>query len=1178
MKIAFQSELMQNQKQADVMAPDQAFEVLQSRDGDSLFFSLGTDGVLYLTREMASTSTGWNRIDLSGALPAQAGGAAVKATAFAVAQNAETLNVDLALVLATAGGADVLYLCLGHANTDAGWAQGVAWTAVPFDAGTPPSPLTIADVFVMNLPTAGGAVENIFVDVLRSPGNALSLLDRYYITPGATPQWNQRPLAADLSAGSISSCLGQPADQPVPGIYTFGSIAGEQELSFTPQYNDFGSSAPKPARLAVPAGATSIASAVTAAGTTNLFVAGSAGLSVFTPDNQDDGATPVAIVRGQAAGATSIAAATAGGRTAVWGIDPQRSLFYASCAAGSEGDPAAWSTPVPLVAGVEGFAFFLNLDAGNSVLFAHLQGQALVQLTQDPVTTAWTQRSILLPSTAPGDVISYDTFTTHLTVTDDGGVPVPNAALSVTATSPVSVYLNDAYYVLSPTAAVSAAADSTGVLTVVQETQSLSAVSFQVALAGTPGVMAAVNPASGALATLSAVQSGADLSAVQVPKGDGTTRPLVPSGASSGDVDAAARSISQLMKVNAGLPADGSRVPPPSGRLAAAGAPAAPRTWGISFGAGGLEYREGGDTLAAFRQARAASSPAAVGSKAAESSGSALEVAAGDFFRWVAHALDDVEHFVVQEAEGVYHFLATVAGKAYDVLLDCVSAVVGAVEFVLNKIEVFFEDLIRWLGFIFEWDDILRTHAVLKNVFNCYMAKCVAEIGTVRADLQSAFTSVEEYVDSWAGLPDQIPASLRGSTLNGTAASAGTAPGTDTPQGNWGLHHLKSNAPNATTDARPNSGVLIPDLQAVLQPLLDALQREEAVLQSAVDSFRTGVIDRIGELTVEEIIRAVVGIIADALLESVENVLLAAVDVLAALVEGVADALNATIEIPVISWMYRKVAGAHLSLLDATCLVAAIPVTIGAKLVTGSAPFSHDAATSALIAAADFAALQRACNGGAAGDGATPALMKAGAQLDATVSDSVNARLVLATGIAAAVGSVAVSVFGPLKQKYPESKVFPVLNGLSYLLYVAPDIAGQIPDVQKKKKWAVINEVITDLMVVKALVDLGVGLTPQGSAAQDGWNPWSPRIDAAGNILWQVPTTAALFYAENQNPAGILGYVGGTCFDCSGILAPILADDSDPDTQAVTIAATTVLNLAWGSMACGASVLAYKAA
>jgi len=237
MKISFESELMKNQKHAVVMAPDRAFEVVQSADGDAVFFSVGTDGAFYLTREVTGTATGWTRVDLSSSLAAGHGGTAVTAKMFSVAQNAATLGVDLALVI-TAAGQDYLYLALGHANTDQAWSAGVAWTPVPFDAGTAPNPLTIADVLVMNLPAAGGgAVENIFVDIIRKPGDPLKLLDRYYISPGGSPKWNLQKLAADLAAGSISSCLGQRTGDPVPGIYTFGSIGGTQELIFTPQYN-----------------------------------------------------------------------------------------------------------------------------------------------------------------------------------------------------------------------------------------------------------------------------------------------------------------------------------------------------------------------------------------------------------------------------------------------------------------------------------------------------------------------------------------------------------------------------------------------------------------------------------------------------------------------------------------------------------------------------------------------------------------------------------------------------------------------------------------------------------------------------------------------------------------------------------------------------------------------------
>ncbi|MFI6900945.1 hypothetical protein ACIBKY_06780 [Nonomuraea sp. NPDC050394] len=1123
--------------------------MLQSQNGDALFFSIGTDDVCYLTREVSETPTGWNRIDLSGALSARNGGAPVTAKALAVAQNAQTLAIDLALAV-TVNGADILYLSLGNANTDAAWADGVIWTAVPFDAGAAPDPLTIADVSIMNGP---GTVENIFVDVIRVPGDSLELLDRYYITPGGSPQWNPHKLAADFSANSIVNCLGQRENDPIPGIYTFGTIGGEPQLLFTPQYNYFvaknapNRDAPDPARLTPPAGTSTIAAALNGSGVTNLFVSAGDGLYLFTPDNQHDEATPVQIVAGGLlAGATTLAAASDADGTAVWGLGPQGTLCYVRCAAGGEADPAAWSAPVPLLPSAARFAFFLNLGAGNNVLFADLDGQDLVRLTQDPVTTDWLQRSILLPATDPDDVITYNTFTTHVAVTDDDGLAAPDTNVAVTATSPVSVYLDDVYHLLSPTVPVNTTTDATGVLTVVQETQSLAAVCFHVVLSGTPDVVAEVNPMSNAIATLNAVQTGDDLRAVVVTNADGSQAPLVPSSVAAADGDSAAKALAQFMNINSGLPQDGSRQRP--GDSATRRAPV-PQVWGLSFAGGGLTYHEGPEAQAG--------------------GASAISVAMGDFFSWLKDCFDDVVSFVVREAEGVYHFLATIAGEVYDVLLDCVDAVVHAVEFVFNKIKVFFEDLIKWLGFLFVWSDIVRTHNVLKNIFTRYVAKSIDGLGDARTRLRHAFTDVQGYVDSWADLPGDIPPSLSGTTRGGVMASSPAVPGQNSPQSNWGLHQLKSNASNGTTTAQPNRGVT-GDVAATLQPLVDALNREEEVFRQALASFKSNIIDKIDQISFAQIVREVIAITADAFLESVENILLAALDVLAELVDGVMDILTATIEIPVLSWLYRKVSGNDLSLLDAACLVAAIPVTIGYKLIADEAPFPDDSTTTALINAPDFAAIQRICN-------PTDIRSAMGAE---QISTSTNKILALTGGVCAMAGAVAVSVLQPLATKARQFKVvtqaFPVLNSLtcvSYWVYVAPDVMGQIQDLSDRKWWAITNQAITDLMVVKSLVDLGVGLTERDSGANKAWGPASPWVDFGANILWEVPTIAASVDEENQNTVGVLNGWAGTCFDGSGVLSPLLAGDEEPVTWGVAVGIATVFNLAYGSMSCAAGSL-----
>src|SRR4051794_5565365 len=96
MNICFESELMKNQKHAVVMPPDKMFEVLQSDEGDSLFFSIGDLGEFYLTRENSKNGAGWGKISLSHALKEQHNGLGVVST-FDVSQNAQTGKIDLAL-------------------------------------------------------------------------------------------------------------------------------------------------------------------------------------------------------------------------------------------------------------------------------------------------------------------------------------------------------------------------------------------------------------------------------------------------------------------------------------------------------------------------------------------------------------------------------------------------------------------------------------------------------------------------------------------------------------------------------------------------------------------------------------------------------------------------------------------------------------------------------------------------------------------------------------------------------------------------------------------------------------------------------------------------------------------------------------------------------------------------
>jgi hypothetical protein len=1150
MKITFDSELMENHKHATVLAPDNAFEVLQTDDGATLFFSISdSHNKFYLTREVTKTSTGWNRIELNKTIPESAG----KPRTFAVAQNAKTLAIDLALVM-TADGADTLYVSLDNANTAAAWEKGILWTPIPFDATPAPSPLSIADVLLLNIPDQG---QVIVADVERKSGDPLHLLDRYYIVPGSSPRWNPHKIGAALAAGSISSCLGKNTSDPLPGVYTFGTIAGERELIFTPQYNYFDPhTPPSDTRLKLPAGASAIASALNSSGLSNLFVGAADGLYLFTPDNQHDeskGGTAVRIASSSVtAGATQLAAATAGGRTAVWGVDAQGQLFHIACRQGHEADPAAWSTPVPLLK-AEAFAFFLNLNAGNNVLFAQLDGQHLVQLTQDPVTTAWQQRSILLPTAAVDDLITYKSFTTHINVTDDYNTGAPNTDVAITATSPISVYLNDVYHRLSPSVAVNTTTDPTGVLTVVQETDSLSAVCFRVEVVKTPEIAAEIDPTKNAVTRLGELKDG-ELADKKITNADGTQQYLVPRD-QAGNCPAAENAFAQLVKVHKLLPPDGSLQ---RSKLTATAA-SVPWIWGVSFTGGRATYHEGEAAVAHFglHERRSGFSIALESGKL---------VSAGDFWSWLKGIWEKVEQFFVTLVEGVYHFVVKIADEFYHALLECIDAVVHAVEFVFNKIKVFIEELIKWLGFILQWSDILRAHEVLKNILLRYAEHAVTRLGQIDTDIDDLFNGLEAKIDAWAGIKGP------GDTI-GSYQARPPAKGQNSPGSHWALHHFKSNLDSTTKKSLRGSASHIlsdkalRDANSIIDDIKILISSVEKDFADAIKEFKTDLVDKFETLSATDIIKRLADIATKLLLNIAKDLIKMVVKLCQAVISGLTELLTEPLDIPVLSPIYKLITkGDTLTALDVACLIAAIPTTIVYKLAVEKAPFPDNDLTKQLIHAPDLAAIQKIF----------------ARRRDAAQEADDDFSVVYFFGDACAfIGSIAVAYLNFKKYNVVEVSPGMALASIACSLpYIGNDIV-QACGPQHSDILVGVNDFVTVVWFCKTVVDNVLGATAKGLV----WsNEVSPFAEALINTMWLFPD--CMFLIHNRKDSDWVGFGGNIAFDLGGIISPLasktIMEELYPEGGALfAIGAFTVqeiLTLAYGvlSIAAGGLILAGK--
>ncbi|KAL8632460.1 hypothetical protein Q9189_001835 [Teloschistes chrysophthalmus] len=995
------------------MAPYAIFSIdaqtlIQTPTGDSIFFSLGTDNNLYATREFRANSTGWTRLDSSSRLSSSQGGATVKAKAFALAQNIDTLAFDLALAV-TIGNTDYLYLSFGNPNTDASFVKRVQWTKVPFDdtsksSGT--SSLTIADIYLVNLPNAAQA-QTCFVDIWRSPPTTdpLKLLDRYYIRPNGSPRWYLHQLPIDLAASN----------------------------------------------------------------------------------DQDDDSAGVAIVSSPAvASAFELSAMTSGGFTFVWGLNPQSALFYTRCHAGSESDTSAWSAPIPLVSNVESYSFYSNKSAGNSVLFAHVSGQQMAQLTQDRVTGDWIKRQILLPTT---DV-------SHMQQDVD---------VVLSATSPVSVFVNDVYYVLSKAVSVTVKSDVTGAITIIQQSDSLAVVFYQATIAKAANSTVSINPAAKALAKLYTIKDKESLNTAKVTRSDGSVQPLVPSSVPDGDRQAAAAALQQFDQISTGLPADGPRQVNPVA-LRATSTPA-PRKVLMA-----LSASNGTDS-----QLQLHPEPAAPHAQMLAISVPLIWVEAGDLFAKLGNTLAAaINSLIFKVVNGIHEVWVQVGNVVYRALFDRVAAIFRAAEWVFDKIKVLVEDLIAFLGFWFMWKDIVRTHQVIKNLFKQFGRKAVAGIGSAETAVAKGLDGLQTKLSTWAGIPDSQ------TTVGSSAAQPNSADNyASSPQAHWGMEHAKSNLSNSTTSFS-TAGTGFSTIDKVIADIKGLATDEYAALKTAVDNLQSQIMGPRLTLTPAQIFQRLAAIISGALIQTAKNIVVKSLDIIKILVDALFKLLDPLISVPVLSPFYKQITGSDLSFLDVMCFVAAIPVTIMYKIVTGTAPFPDNATASALTSANDFAALKTI-------------------SITAATVDPEDAykKFTIIGQYLGMVGSWATMFFSYAQVPFVDAGLKELIPSWmtriavpTTLFGLSPFIIGAFTDFEE---WDVImTDVVSSLQFLKTCVDAFDVL-----GKNHVYGIVSPYIDPGLCVIGLVPTIGYIV-RSNEKPSDYVGTMAVALNGLSGVPSPVI--------------------------------------
>jgi len=621
-----------------------------------------------------------------------------------------------------------------------------------------------------------------------------------------------------------------------------------------------------------------------------------------------------------------------------------------------------WGTPIPIWTRSEALAMTGN-SGGNIELFLIGAGQgALTRLIRAGDTGDW--QSSALDVETLGQVHEFVSYASDIAVEDSNGAPMPYAAVEVTASAQAEIHVNGAVYVVDPDTPAVLSANAAGMLSIVQPTDSLGIPSINVALphAVPGGTSIAVRQYAGVQQRLSSLSAN-DL--LQARDAQGALL-LGPAYHDPATASALAQAFAQCMDLANSTAAtiDPDTVPERARRLGVGRA--APGTiaqlnrivpppgmvhWQLDFSSGKPVYRElsaeAARALIADKTARLAN-PDGFFSFFGDL-GDVLVGVGRNIVRVVDTVVTQVQEavtaaitFVIDEVEYVYNAVVSAVEHAFDLC-----------QAFLAKVEVSFKRAFEWLGFVFDWADILRSHSAIVYTVQQYLEFLPQAAAGLKGKVDAGIQQAEDRVAAaFQGLIDGLGGSLGGYIASNRPDNATAASATSALANNVVLNGFVNNyaAARPATPLPAAAGGRSSSVDPVLaslaafgtevsgSPNFGAASAYMQTLASGPEAIFTGLLTQLVEL-VRDVVE---GVLAD--IQAIAGTL---ADALGAMITALDEALSRQWDVPFVSQFYKWLTKADLTVLDLLALSAAIPATILTKLIRDAAPFPTDASLEA---------------------------------------------------------------------------------------------------------------------------------------------------------------------------------------------------------------------------------------
>jgi hypothetical protein len=281
----------------------------------------------------------------------------------------------------------------------------------------------------------------------------------------------------------------------------------------------------------------------------------------------------------------------------------------------------------------------------------------------------------------------------------------------------------------------------------------------------------------------------------------------------------------------------------------------------------------------------------------------------------IAVFIADQVKLVIQYADGIV-----------EKVVNSVKEAVEAVVHILKMIEALIEDVIRILMLLFDWSGILETQQILKSI-------CRNQLKTIKE--MTAVGQKDNFQQLLTGIFKTRPGPLDLSHHPAALANANTSRQNSDPRVQGEIQSVHGKYVNSKVDERKDEVTVSGD--ASFRPVQTAGGAGEKSIKRLADSL-TGVLSdplgaQFGEIY--EGIKQIISGDISGLAKEFSEAMLGNFNVFGEVVTGLDVMLNAEIEIPFLSELYKWITGGHtLTILDVSCLALAIPTHVGYGIFT----------------------------------------------------------------------------------------------------------------------------------------------------------------------------------------------------------------------------------------------------